>query len=761
MKRLLPLGLGKIFGITLLASVAHAQGVLVVINPPSPVPLPRPIIRPQPTPPMSYKIKELSVQARLDDQVARVQVSQSFVNTGSRQMEVSFVFPLPYDGAIDRLTFMVDGKEYEAKLLPSDKARSIYEGYISRNQDPALLEWIGTGMFKTSVFPIPPGAERTVTLHYNQLLRKDHGLTDFLFPLRTAQYTSKPVEKVDIRITISSSTEIKNIYSPTHLIETERPEKNLATVRYLGENEIPSSDFRLFYDAAQGELNANVISYRGDPEEDGYFLLLASPQVRSAKAERPPKNVVFVVDRSGSMSGKKIEQVRDALTFVLNELHEGDLFNIVAYDSSVETFRPEMERYNEDSRKQALAFVKSIYAGGATNIDSALTRAMGMLVDSSRPNFVIFLTDGQPTAGETNEAQIAANAKKNNPHHVRIVSFGVGYDVNSRLLDRLARDNYGQSEYVRPNENIESHVSRLYQKISSPVMTNVAVKFELDDLPVEDGSPTNRMYPGEVYDLFEGEQLVLVGRYRKPGAARVTLSGQVGSETKSFAFPAEFTDDSPDESFVFVEKLWAMRRIGNIIDELDLVGKNEELIKELVALSTKHGILTPYTSYLADENSSVRELADARSGKRGALRRTRKALERLDAAEGVDAFSQRAEKQRLMAANLAPSAALNGAGNGGAFFRDEDDNAVRTNAVRPVGKDTLYKRGKTWIAAGAAEEDLEKAEREMRIKRIKRFSKDYFDLVRANTKSENQMLAVQQAGEELVVKLRGQLYRIE
>ena len=140
------------------APAAFGQGVLVWINPPHPMPLPRPIPRPRPTPPpMSYKIKELDYHAKIVDQVAQVQVTQSFVNTGSRQMEVSFVFPLPYDGAIDRMTFMVDGKEYDAKLLPPRRARRIYEGYVRRNQDPALLEWVGYGMFQTSVFPGPAG----------------------------------------------------------------------------------------------------------------------------------------------------------------------------------------------------------------------------------------------------------------------------------------------------------------------------------------------------------------------------------------------------------------------------------------------------------------------------------------------------------------------------------------------------------------------------------------------------------------------------
>ena len=237
---------------------------------------------PQPLPPEStYKIQELDIQARLVDQVAKVSVSQSFVNTGSRQMEVSFVFPLPYDGAIDSMTLMVDGKEFPAKLLPADEARQMYEEIVRKNKDPALLEWMGTGLFKTSVFPVPPGAKRTVTLRYSQLCRKSEGLTDFLFPLSTAKYTSSAVENVNIRLTIESSEDIKNVYSPTHEVKIKRPDSRHATVCYESQNSIPTADFRLLYDVGGGKLSAKVLSYRPEKDEDGYFLLLASPEIEA------------------------------------------------------------------------------------------------------------------------------------------------------------------------------------------------------------------------------------------------------------------------------------------------------------------------------------------------------------------------------------------------------------------------------------------------------------------------------------------------
>jgi Ca-activated chloride channel family protein len=617
MSRLLTRPLAFLVATMLFPTLAAAQGLLIHVQPddqvrlPRPIiiipphPIPRPIPRPRPTPQpeSTYKIKSLEVNAKLVDQVAKVQVSQSFVNTGSRQMEVAFVFPLPYDGAIDQLTLLVDGKEFPAKLLNAQEARSQYEAIVRKNQDPALLEWMGTGMFKTSVFPVPPGAERKVTLRYSQLCRKLDGLTDFLFPLSTAKYTSHPVEEVKFSLSLESQVDIKNVYSPTHTIEIKRPDDKHANVTYTAKNEVPTSDFRLLYDVGKGHVGTSVISYRPKSDEEGYLLLLTSPEIKSASDERPKKTVLFVLDRSGSMSGEKIDQAKGALKFVLNNLREGDTFNIIAYDSEVETWKPELQKFDEETRKSALGFVEGIYAGGSTNINGALTKALEQLKDKSRPNFVIFLTDGLPTVGETNEQKIAANAKQHNNVKARLFVFGVGYDLNARLLDKLSRENFGLSQYVRPNENIEAHVSALYNRIGAPVLSDVKIKFDVEGGTTEQGELVTRQYPKDVTDLFAGEQLVIVARYKKHGDAKVVITGKIGDKEQKFDFPAKLVEKSSDDTHAFVEKLWAVRRIGEILDEIDLKGKNDELTKELVMLSTKHGVLTPYTAFLADENA--------------------------------------------------------------------------------------------------------------------------------------------------------------
>jgi Ca-activated chloride channel family protein len=764
MRRLL-VALGICIGLTV-PSLVCGQGLLIDERPDSHFRLPRPHHppRPAPEPPRNYRIKQLAIQAGMNDQIAKVQVTQSFVNTGSVPLEVSFVFPLPYDGAIDRLTFMVDGKEFEAKLLDAAEARRIYEGYIRRNQDPALLEWVGVGMFKTSVFPVPPGAERTVTIRYTQICRKVGGLSEFLFPLSTAKFTSQPVEKVELQVNLRTQSPLKNVYSPSHTVDIKRPGDNQAIVNYQGTNEVPLSDFRLLFDEGAEAVGARVLSYRPAGGDEGYFLLLVSPEIKKSSDELPRKNIVFVVDRSGSMSGKKMEQARNALKFVLSNLREGDTFNIVAYDTEVESFRPEAQRFNEESRRAALAFVDGIYAGGSTNIDGALRVALGQLADESRPSYIVFLTDGLPTVGVTAEAQIAANALERNKVRARLFTFGVGYDVNSRLLDRLARNGFGQSEYVRPNEDIEAHVAKLYQRIGAPVLTDVAVRFELDGV-AEPAAIVNRVYPKSAYDLFAGDQLVLAGRYKHSGAAKVTIEGTVEGKKSRFQFPAQLVEQSVDDSWAFIERVWAARRVGEIIDQIDLHGKNNELVDELIGLSKRHGIITPYTSFLADDRmpsglaaggqgfggAGASPTPYSRKGGAGpgadlARRATLDQLDSLKEESGVGGLAQRSEKRLLSQAATAPAASF-----GFRYREAKTDREVEVRTVQSIGRKTFFLRQDKWVDSSINDENPPQATA------IKRYSAEYFALIDRHGREAARFLTIEGT---VLIALGGKLYEI-
>ena len=751
---------GLAWTLCLLTTPVSAQ--VIIISPPS---LSRPIVPRPPVPPprvTEYRIQSVEMQALVRDQVAQVQISQVFENVGSQTIEASLYFPLPDTATISGLTLLVDGKELPGKLLPKNEARRIYEETVRRQRDPALLEYMGQGLFQTSVFPIPARETRKVEIRYSQLLVKDGGLIDLSLPLGTNKFSSRPIDKLAVTVRIEATDAIKTIHSPSHRIDIERPDSNRAVCKLSLNDVYAPDDFRLLYGTQNGLVGMNVVSYRPNPNEDGYFLLLASPEVKSAMENTVDKTVVVVVDKSGSMSGAKMEQAREALKFVVRQLRPGDTFNIIAYDSVVETFRPELQRADEATVKAAVGYAEGLFAGGGTNIDGALQAALKLLADKSRPSYVLFLTDGLPTIGETNELNIARNAGLSNTVGARVFSFGVGYDVNSRLLDRVSRELRGQSVYVKPNENIESQVALLYNKIGSPLLTDLALTWEFDQTPAADSAAAiSRVYPKALTDLFQGEQIVMVGRYKANGTAKITLTGSITGEKRSFAFPASLVAQSANETHGYVEKMWAARRIGEIIDELDLRGQNKELIDELVQLSLKHGILTPYTSFLADERTSLTAQAANSSV---ASDHFEKQLRQN--ASGPAGFAQRAAKGRLQAAGaaggtpgesttpaseLARGGAYNGAGKA-ALYEDADGKTQVAANVQNIGQKTFYRREKQWRDASVTPEQEKKAQR------VKQYSKEYFELASRHGAHLSKYLAF---AEPVLVNLGNETYQIE
>lgn len=780
----------------LFAAASAAEAQILIIDGGRRIMPPRPPI-PRPTPvPSSYKIRSVDVQALVKDQAATYQISQVFQNTSSTVLEAQFVFPMPENAAISGLTLLVDGKELTGRLMKKDEARRIYEETVRRSRDPALLEYMGQGMFQTSVFPIPAHAERTVEIRYTQLLKKENGLIDLLLPIGTAKHSNHPIETLNVTVRIEAAGQIKTLYSPTHQLEIHRPDDHHAVAKLTLRNAYAQDDFRLFYGTVEGLVGMNVISYRPREGEDGYFVLLASPEVRNALAKRTEKTMVFVFDKSGSMSGKKIEQAKEALKFLIQQLQPGDTFNIVAYDSAVEAFRPELQRVDDATIKAALSFADGMYAGGSTNIDGALTTALRLLNDPKRPGYVLFMTDGLPTVGELNEQKIAAHAKQLNTVGARLFAFGVGYDVNARLLDRLANDQRGQSAYVRPNESIEAHIAALQGKIASPILVDLAVNVEYDRvIPAGSAAPISRTYPRQLTDLFQGEQLVWVGRYKYGGPIKVTLSGNVAGEKKSFAFPVTLTERSIDEANGFVEKLWATRRVGEIINDIDLHGQNKELVDELVQLSLQHGIITPYTSFLADENVNLadRRLLGVQSGERlselsrvegrgGVSQREFKGgLQAADKPESAGELFGKADGNRVLAAAKAasgPVAARGAGGFGGAGggapatqnfnlqeaqqkFAGSNGRAVVAQdaagdlqvleGVRKIGQKTFFRKKDQWQDSTVTTEQAKQAIR------VVQFSDEYFELAAKHGGTLAKYLAFD---EPVLVSLGGQAYLI-
>ena len=535
-------------------------------------------------------IKYHRVEVTIRDQVAEIQVDQAFENTGDTPLEATYVFPLPEDAAISDFTMFVDGEQLEGRLLDRDEARSIYEEIVRSQRDPALLEYIDRGVFQANVFPIPARGERRIQISYTQLLERENGLVRFIYPLSTEKFSPQPIPEVTVTVEIESTQPIRSVYSPSHDAAIERDGDNQATVSMELSDVIPRSDFELLFSTSDDEIGVSLTTYRTD-DEAGYFLLLVSPKVDVDPQEVAAKNVVLVLDTSGSMAGEKIEQAKEAARYIVERLNEDDRFNIVSFHSDVHVAHDEL-RSAGAGLAESLNFIDGLEAKGSTNIHDALLAALGQLSDDGRPSLVIFLTDGLPTVGVTDPAAIVSAVESAAPAGVRLFTFGVGYDVNTLLLDELAQGNRGDSDYVRPEEDVSAVVSGFYERVSDPVLGDIALDF--GEIEVFD------IYPNPLPDLFAGSQLVMTGRYRGSATMDITLTGSIDGATQEYtyeeqSFPTRAVRDS------YLPRLWATRKIGFLLNSVRFDGPSDEVVEEIVELSKQFGIITPYTSFLVEE----------------------------------------------------------------------------------------------------------------------------------------------------------------
>ncbi|MBI3913188.1 MAG: VWA domain-containing protein [Chloroflexi bacterium] len=657
---------------------AHADGLVVVDCPPivvplgTPVPLPLPqefeptvappflppVITPRPrTSPPSPRIvpcanylsvKNHNVTVTIDNQIARTRVDETFLNDSAYSLEGTYIFPLPDDAAIGDFAMWVDGKRLEGRVLDKNQARQIYEEIVRTRRDPALLEYIGRNAFQARIFPIPPRTEKRVEIEYSQILKADAGLVRYVYPLKTEAFSPKPLANVSVNIVIRSTAALKAIYSPTHNVSVARDGDYRARVGYEDANVKPDRDFVLYYSVTQDDIGLNLLSYKPSGE-DGFFVLLVAPSIETKIDRLINKDVILVLDVSGSMQGAKIDQAKRALNYVLDQLNSGDRFNIISFSTGASAYAASLQPAS--ARNDGKNFVTRLRAEGSTDINRALLEALSDADPSAslraeRPTTVIFLTDGLPTTGETNAQRIVDNVTRAARSNVRLFTFGVGDDVNTILLDSLAEKLRGASAYVRPNEKIDEVVSAFYAKVSTPVLADVTVEWG--------GANVSDVYPYPLPDLFAGTQLVVAGRYRNPGATTITLKGNVNGIAQSFRYETNFRNSTggAEQGEASIPRLWATRKIGYLLNQIRLRGESREAVNEIVALAVRYGILTPYTSFLVDERQDV----FTQQGRSEASKQVQATAAAPAAPSGASAVQQSQDQSQLRGANVAPAA---------------------------------------------------------------------------------------------------------
>ncbi len=611
-------------------SVARADGIII----------PRPPVPPRPLEPVaSLAIRYHRVTVTIEGQIATTEVDQVFVNELPYELEGTYMFPLPDGAAISDFAMFVDDRKVEGRLLDQDEARRIYEEIVREQKDPALLQYVGRNAFQARIYPIPAHGEKRVVIRYSEVLRAEAGLVRYLYPLDTERFSSKPIADVSIHVDIRTPQPLKALYSPSHAVAVERDGERHAVVSFEEHNTKPDRDFELYYSTANDDVGVSLLSYK-EANEDGFFLLLVSPKVAAADAEIVAKDVVIVLDTSGSMRGAKMQQAKDALYYILDHLHDEDRFNIVAFSSGTRRYAATLRP--ADERDEARSFVRELEAAGGTNINRALLEALNLLPGGERPQIILFLTDGLATEGVVATQEILDNVREAAPRAVRLFAFGVGDEVNTILLDTIAQEHRGASAYVRPSQSIAEVVSAFYAKVGTPLLADVSLDFG--------GALVEDIYPYPLPDLFAGSQLIVAGRYRKGGTITVTLRGQVNGKAKTYTYPGLTLAERGGAAFI--ARLWATRKIGHLLNEIRLRGEDRELVDEIVSLSVRYGIMTPYTAFLVDENEDVLTQA----GREQVANRMSEAAQQPAPAYGSKAVESSVGQRTLRESDVAPTA---------------------------------------------------------------------------------------------------------
>lgn len=714
-------------------------------------------------------ITQVSAQVVIAELVATTSLDIQLMNpTGSRQ-EAELLVPVPDGVAVRGFAFQGGAGEAAAELLPKDEARRLYQAIVSQTRDPALLEFVGSGLVRSCVFPVEARDRQVVRLAYEGILSAEGSRVDYVLPRTESVHYTIPWE---VKVRVKSKAHIATVYSPTHKLDVRRLSREEVEVAIAEESRTAPGAFRLSYLTEQGGVSATLFAYPDPRVGGGYFLLLAGLPA-GATEERPAirREVTLVLDRSGSMSGAKLEQVRQAAAQVIAGLEDSEAFNIIVYNEQVSSFAERPVPKTADSARRAGEYLAGVKARGGTNILDALLEALRPRPMQGCLPMVLFLTDGLPTVGQTSELAIRETVQKANIHNRRIFTFGVGTDVNAPLLERVALDTRAASTYVLPNEDVEVKVSGVFQRLAGPVLADT----KLEAVGTEKSSAPARIrdvIPARLPDLFEGEQLVVIGQY--VGGQPITFSVSGNYLGQKRAFPFTFDLSKATARNAFVPRLWASRRIAVLLDAIRELGADigakrvhqkvrdpktrmileaiaevttgqsaamqearlKELVAEVVALSTEFGILTEYTAFLAREGTDLtaRE-ALCQQAQANLVQRA------MHARVGLGAINQEFNRQEQRA-----QFTLNYRND----YYDPNMERVAAGGVQQVSDRAFFHRGSRWIDSQAL------AERAggLRPDRTIAFgSPEYWELVDQLVREERQGVA--SLGPEVLVRLGG------
>jgi len=694
----------------------------------------------------AIEITEVEVKIDILEQTATTTIEVRLENKTNRRQEAELVLPVP-DGAVVR-GFAYDGPGgmITAKVLPKEEAKRIYERLVAKIRDPALAEFIGYNLIQSSVFPVEPRGKQKIRLTYEHLLETDLNRVDYVLPRTESLEYSVPWK---ITADIKAKSPISAVYSASHKVYMHRVSETEVSVKIEAEAEKQPGPFRLSYLLEKNGVTASMFAYPDKKVSGGYFLLFAGlPADISKQEDTIKREVTIVIDRSGSMRGEKIEQAKEAALQIISGLEEGEAFNVIIYSNTVESFSKNAVKKSRETEQAAQKYIEGITATGGTNIYDALKTALEQKPTEGYLPIVLFLTDGLPTVGNTAEIGIRELVTKTNPYKRRVFTFGVGFDVNAPLLEKIAEESRAKAEFVQPKEDVEVKVGRVFKSLSGPVLAEP----ELEVLNKDGGEAVGRVrdiLPNKLPDMFEGDKLILLGQYVGDEPIQFRIKGNYLGKERTFKFTFEF--DKADVKNGFVARLWASRKIAELIDVIRQMGaepgastddpKIKELVDEIVRLSTEFGILTEYTAFLAREGTDLgdRELV---------LRETSSLLD--GRAMGVRA-GKGAVSQSYNIALQKEAATMNYSNE----YLDEDMQRVRITNVQQINDRAFYNRNNQWIDSVIVDK-----EKDIKPDKTIEFgSEEFFELAERLAK-ENRQGSIALRG-DIVLSVDGQIILVK
>jgi len=687
----------------------------------------------------AIQITGIDVRIDIIESTAATTIEIRLQNNTNRRQEAELILPVP-DGAVVR-GFAYDGPGgmITAKVLPKEEARRIYQQLVSKIRDPALVEFIGYNLIRSSVFPVEARGKQKIRLTYDHLLETDGNRIDYILPRTESLEYAVPWK---ITAKIKSKRPISTVYSASHNLDIKRAGDKAMTVKITTDAVKAPGPFRLSYLISEGGMTASMFAYPDEKVGGGYFLLLAGLPAEPPADDKDAikREVTLVIDRSGSMRNEKIEQAKEAALQIISGLKKGEAFNIIIYSNTVERFSKKPVRKNKKNAAAAVKYIEGITAMGGTNIYDALKTALDQKPTEGYLPIVLFLTDGLPTVGQTSEIAIRNVAIKENPHKRRVFTFGVGVDVNAPLLEKIAEVSRAKAEFVLPKEDVEVKVAKVFKRLAGPILTDAEL-----EVTTKQGVPavgrTRDIMPAVLGDLFEGDQLVLLGQYIGDDPVTFQISGNYLNKKRTFRFSFDF--DKTHKRNGFVPRLWASRKIAELIDAVRQIGadgaltandpKVKELTDEIVRLSTEFGILTEYTAFLAREGT---DLSDGM----GLRRETGRSLESR-AMRGRSGWGGVNQSFNLSAGKS--QTRLNMRND----YYDEQMNRVSVTSVQQINDRAYYRRNNRWVDSRLLGNESDEA-RNARI--IEFGTKEYFELL-DKLAEENQQGSIAFKGDILLM----------